>query len=370
MVHARGTVAPLLDVMADFHFGKYSSELTYGLGDGELSFSHRLDRDLPVKVVMCQLTSTSLSQVSRSTSQQVVLRDATRALAGRYRCEVSADAPSFHTQVRSAFIHVVELPPEKPTIKAEKGWYASGDSLRAQCTSPPADPPANLTWLLNGRDIQGKPVIQQRILPSPVVSIDAPHQGRSTAPPGDENNNIIFSPWKAFGPFVDTIQDGELLPSQDSVVLPTPRHQFTPLDDDVTDPIPTAETSNKVASISQLSFMVRPDSFERGQLRLTCISTVHSVYSERAELVINEERPQIASVLGTRDGASGNNSPPAAAGAGRNHSVSSWSLPYTGSLALTGWTASRCDWIVNYSLLCSHIHGPSCEALEQLKQTA
>ncbi|CAH0727975.1 unnamed protein product, partial [Brenthis ino] len=45
--------------------------------------------------------------ISRSTSQQVVLREATRALAGRYRCEVSADAPSFHTQVRSAFIHVV-----------------------------------------------------------------------------------------------------------------------------------------------------------------------------------------------------------------------------------------------------------------------
>lgn len=51
--------------------------------------------------------------------------------------------------------------------------------------------------------------------------------------------------------------------------------------------------------------MVRPDSFERGQLRLTCISTVHSVYSEQAELVINEERPQIASVLGTRDRSSG-----------------------------------------------------------------
>ncbi|CAG9785252.1 unnamed protein product [Diatraea saccharalis] len=98
-------------------------------------------------------------------------------------------------------------------------------------------------------------------------------------------------------------KDGELLPSQDSVVLPTPRQQFTPLEDDVTDPIPTTMTSNKVASISQLSFMVRPDSFERGQLRLTCISTVHSVYNEQAELVINEERPQIASVLGTRDGA-------------------------------------------------------------------
>ncbi|CAG9115787.1 unnamed protein product [Plutella xylostella] len=45
--------------------------------------------------------------VSRSTSQQVVLREASRSFAGRYRCEVSADAPSFHTQVRSAYIYVV-----------------------------------------------------------------------------------------------------------------------------------------------------------------------------------------------------------------------------------------------------------------------
>ncbi|XP_068630637.1 uncharacterized protein [Battus philenor] len=244
--------------------------------------------------------------VSKSSSQQVVLRDATRALAGRYRCEVSADAPSFHTQVRSAYIHVVELPPEKPSIKAEKGWYASGDSLRAQCSSPPADPPANLTWLLNGRDIQGKPIIQQRILPSPAVAIDVPHiQDHSTSPPGDENSNIIFRPWKTFGPFVDTIQDGELIPSQDTVLFPKPRNNDGAIDEEVTDPMPTAVTSKKVASISQLSFMVRPDSFERGQLRLTCISSVHSVYSEQAELVINEERPQIASVLGTRDRASG-----------------------------------------------------------------
>ncbi|XP_013177753.1 PREDICTED: uncharacterized protein LOC106125193 [Papilio xuthus] len=244
--------------------------------------------------------------ISKSSSQQVVLREATRALAGRFRCEVSADAPSFHTQVRSAYIHVVELPPDKPTIKAEKGWYASGDSLRAQCSSPPADPPANLTWLLNGRDIQGKPIIQQRILPSPAVAIDVPHiQDQSTTPPGDENSNIIFRPWKTFGPFVDTIQEGELLPSQDTVLFPKPPLTDSTLEEDVTDPMPTAESSKKVASISQLSFMVRPDSFERGQLRLTCISTVHSVYSERAELVINEERPQIASVLGTRDRASG-----------------------------------------------------------------
>ncbi|CAG5058548.1 unnamed protein product [Parnassius apollo] len=155
---------------------------------------------------------------------------------------------------------------------------------------------------LNQLEIQGKPIIQQRILPSPAVSIDIPHvPDQSTSAPGEENSNIIFRPWKAFGPFVDTIQDGDLLPSQDTVLFPKPRPSEGVLEEDVTDPMPTAESSKKVASISQLSFMVRPDSFERGQLRLTCISTVHSVYSEQAELVINEERPQIASVLGTRD---------------------------------------------------------------------
>ncbi|GBP68465.1 hypothetical protein EVAR_52626_1 [Eumeta japonica] len=53
-------------------------------------------------------------------------------------------------------VHVPELPSDMPMIKAEKGWYASGDSLRAQCSSAPADPPANLTWLLNGRDVSDK----------------------------------------------------------------------------------------------------------------------------------------------------------------------------------------------------------------------
>lgn len=61
----------------------------------------------------------------------------------------------------------------------------------------------NLCILLQ---IQGKPIIQQRILPSPAISIDLPQSSRSTAAPGDENSNIIFSPWKAFGPFVDTVQ--------------------------------------------------------------------------------------------------------------------------------------------------------------------
>lgn len=48
-----------------------------------------------------------LLQISASGPDRVVLRDVQKELAGKYRCEVSADAPNFHTQVVSTHMHVV-----------------------------------------------------------------------------------------------------------------------------------------------------------------------------------------------------------------------------------------------------------------------
>ncbi|KAG8235038.1 hypothetical protein J437_LFUL014985 [Ladona fulva] len=44
-----------------------------------------------------------------------------------------------------------DYPQGKPTLKVEKRRYGVGDTLRANCTAPASSPPANLTWLLNGR---------------------------------------------------------------------------------------------------------------------------------------------------------------------------------------------------------------------------
>ncbi|CAH0392752.1 unnamed protein product [Bemisia tabaci] len=55
--------------------------------------------------------------VSLSGAKQVVLKDVKMELAGKYRCEVSADAPSFHTVMVSAHMHVVgefSVPPGFP----------------------------------------------------------------------------------------------------------------------------------------------------------------------------------------------------------------------------------------------------------------
>jgi hypothetical protein len=47
-----------------------------------------------------------LLQVSESGANQVVLRDVQIELAGKYRCEVSADAPTFHTEVVASHMYV------------------------------------------------------------------------------------------------------------------------------------------------------------------------------------------------------------------------------------------------------------------------
>lgn len=48
-----------------------------------------------------------LLQVGQSNAHQVVIRDVQLEVAGKYRCEVSADAPTFHTDVVSSYMHVV-----------------------------------------------------------------------------------------------------------------------------------------------------------------------------------------------------------------------------------------------------------------------
>ncbi|KAF9798844.1 hypothetical protein SFRURICE_020408, partial [Spodoptera frugiperda] len=57
--------------------------------------------------------------ISRSGARRVVLQQATPAMAGRFRCEVSADAPTFHTEIRSAPLEVVGIFPYKKHSLAE-----------------------------------------------------------------------------------------------------------------------------------------------------------------------------------------------------------------------------------------------------------
>lgn len=53
---------------------------------------------------------------TQSTAESVVLRDLKLESSGKYRCEVSVDAPSFHTVTNQSYMFIVAMPDEGPQI--------------------------------------------------------------------------------------------------------------------------------------------------------------------------------------------------------------------------------------------------------------
>ncbi|XP_058057104.1 uncharacterized protein LOC131208386 [Anopheles bellator] len=85
-----------------------------------------------------------------STSEQVVLDPIDLSSSGKYRCEVSAEAPSFQTVSDHGEMLVVVLPEEDPHITGGKPRYQIGDIVRVNCTSGRSKPVVHLTWYING----------------------------------------------------------------------------------------------------------------------------------------------------------------------------------------------------------------------------
>ncbi|GFG35313.1 hypothetical protein Cfor_01360, partial [Coptotermes formosanus] len=110
--------------------------------------------------------------VSLSDARNVTLLDVQKQLTGYYKCEVSADAPSFHTEIKSASMTVVDIPAEKPVLTVDKYRYATGEQIQANCTSWSSFPGANITWFVNGQQVPG---------PSPTVIITEPGESLETS---------------------------------------------------------------------------------------------------------------------------------------------------------------------------------------------
>ncbi|XP_073821850.1 uncharacterized protein [Musca autumnalis] len=87
---------------------------------------------------------------SQSNESQLVLETVNAVTTGKYSCEVSADAPSFHTLIAAAEMEVVVVPSRDPIITGIRPRYKVGDILRGNCTSGHSRPGANITWYTNG----------------------------------------------------------------------------------------------------------------------------------------------------------------------------------------------------------------------------
>ncbi|KAH1014005.1 hypothetical protein HUJ04_002912 [Dendroctonus ponderosae] len=97
-----------------------------------------------------------------SRDTQVVLEHVSKEISGIYSCEVTAEQPSFFTDMQSAELKVIDLPRKDPQINGLKTRYKLEETLKANCTSEGSHPAANLTWRINGKDVEEKFVRHQR----------------------------------------------------------------------------------------------------------------------------------------------------------------------------------------------------------------
>ncbi|XP_046385740.1 uncharacterized protein LOC124155724 [Ischnura elegans] len=87
----------------------------------------------------------------QSDSTKVFLRSVSLKSSGVYRCEVSAEAPSFSSASGEGRMEVVYLPKEDPRIGGEDKSYQAGEIINLNCTASKSYPPATLRWYVNDR---------------------------------------------------------------------------------------------------------------------------------------------------------------------------------------------------------------------------
>ncbi|KAG6448551.1 uncharacterized protein LOC115442510 [Manduca sexta] len=228
--------------------------------------------------------------ISRSGARRVVLQQATPAMAGRFRCEVSADAPTFHTELRSAPLEVVEPPEWGPKLVSDRSWYGVGSTLRATCASPSSHPAANLTFALNGQEIEMDDVVHK--LPAWFKWDPPPKMETTTTDLPDSEFNFFH-------------EDSNIQYLDESYINLHKEEIRRPQKESLKPTYERTEPDNRLPSVGEVSFVVRNEAFERGSLRLTCIASIYNLYAARSELIFDMEQPEVASVLGVRNSSVG-----------------------------------------------------------------
>ncbi|KAL2716902.1 hypothetical protein V1478_014578 [Vespula squamosa] len=116
-------------------------------------FYRYVPRDMP-PVLVFPLPGVTVD-IHNSTERSVVLYSVNLMSSGRYRCEVSAEAPSFQTVSDHSDMMVVALPENGPVIAGRPGRhrYQVSDVVRFNCTSAKSKPAAMLSWFINGEPV-------------------------------------------------------------------------------------------------------------------------------------------------------------------------------------------------------------------------
>ncbi|XP_073958836.1 uncharacterized protein [Choristoneura fumiferana] len=225
----------------------------------ETEFYRYVPRELPPSMVF-PLPGASVD-LTQSDHQQVRIVNLNRRLSGDYMCEVSADAPLFHTDIRTAPLTVVDPPFRAPRLSVSRDSYARGDVIRANCTVDEAYPAPNITWILDEHKIA-------ETIPEPPAELDFTERGATS----HLEITILETEQYKVGLTYTSASLGRVY--RDYGYEPEPRKNHT-----------TVRYT-----------MVPPSS---GQFELGCVTTIFDIYARKSAPVgIREDAPHPASVTG------------------------------------------------------------------------
>lgn len=119
---------------------------------GDQEFYRFVPKESPPTRVF-PLSGTTSVDISESDDHSVTLTNLPRDMSGHYKCEISADAPLFHTQIKESYITIIEEPQTPPLMFAGKLKYIKDEPVKINCTSYSAFPATNLTWFINDKKV-------------------------------------------------------------------------------------------------------------------------------------------------------------------------------------------------------------------------
>jgi len=203
---------------------------------------------------------------TRSSRQHVYLNDLQLDATGTYRCEVSAEAPSFRTKHEEQAMIVVQ-PPKYNEIKGVLDKYYVGDTANLTCYSRGSSPPASIVWKINDLQVFDYDTTEYDIKGSGYKNNEYGRYKRYTHP--------------------EFINEIEVLEQQEAVVARTKVW----LEKDV--------EFNLDTSVSNLRFKVQDIHRHRG-LELECVSSIGSVYwhTTQETLAVSARARELPAIFG------------------------------------------------------------------------
>ncbi|KAL7643681.1 UNVERIFIED_CONTAM: hypothetical protein RMT77_005664 [Armadillidium vulgare] len=107
--------------------------------------------------------------LANSTMEMIALKNVTLQTSGEYECQLISEQPYFELDSHTKQMTVIRTPDQRPQIGVNRVYYSPGEILVANCTTSGAQPPPNIEWLINDKEISSSF--------SKIISKESPYMG-------------------------------------------------------------------------------------------------------------------------------------------------------------------------------------------------